>query len=180
MLESLFTNVFGKPKNKSSTRNSQDSSANGPSSSNNQQLPGSNQMTGPFSASAMQMPQPPNLPYPIVPPGHQNTDGSSSFYPPLPFSKPPAMPEPYNNASGYNHQPFNYPTGTLTNQQTSPLDSVPFEFRFSSSNSSDLVSLDQLFKKVKDAANVVERADAYLQSGQSDYDFKVEQSVINQ
>lgn len=179
MLESLFTNVFGKPKSKSTTRNSQDNSAGGPSSSNNQQLPGQSQMTGPFSASAMQMPQPPNLPYPIVPPSHQNTDGSSSFYPPLPFSKPPTMPAPYNAGSSHN-QPFSYPTGTLTNQQTSPLDSVPFEFRFSSSNSSDLVSLDQLFKKVKDASNVVERADAYLRSGQSDYDFKVEQSVINQ
>ena len=62
----------------------------------------------------------------------------------------------------------------------SPLDSVPFEAKLTLSNSTDLVSLDQLFKEIKKAADVVDRADAYLRSNQSDYDFKIEQGLIYQ
>lgn len=63
-------------------------------------------------------------------------------------------------------------------RQVSPLDQVPFEAKLSLNNSTNLVSLDQLFREIKKAAEVVDRADAYLRSNQSDYDFKIEQNLI--
>ena len=77
--------------------------------------------------------------------------------------------------------PFNYPATTLAAaNRSSPLDSVPFEARLTLNNSTNLVSLDNLFKEIKKAADVVDRADAYLRSNQSDYDFKIEQGLIYQ
>lgn len=88
------------------------------------------------------------------------------------------MPGAYGSGSGA-QQPHNYPTGTLA-AQISPLDSVPFEAKLTLNNSTNLVSLDQLFKEIKQASEVVDRADAYLKSSQSDYDFKTEQGLISQ
>lgn len=174
MLEDLFTNVFGRPKNKTSNRQG-DSSAG--------QASGLPQMTGPFSTTVSQMPQPPNLPYPVAPYPSLNpsSPANSALYPNLPFSQPPAAPGPYGApiAGGGATQPYNYPTGTLA-AQVSPLDSVPFEIKISLGNSTNLVTLDQLFKDIKKAADVVDRADAYLRSRQSDYDFKTEQGLIYQ
>lgn len=163
MLESLFTNVFGRPKNKSSNRGNPQ---NEPSSGN---PAGPNaQMTGPFSASVPQMPQPTNLPYPIAPypAGSGSDQAPAHYYPPLPFSQPPSLPHAY--------QPQNYPTGTLA-AQVSPLDSVPFE-----ANYTNLTGLSKIFTEIKQAADVVDRADSYLKSSQSDYDFKTEQGLIYQ
>lgn len=168
MLENLFTNVFGRPKNKSTSNRQNDST--GPSLG--QTSGSSSQMTGPFSATTnVQMPQPPNLPYPAAPyPSFNSAQANSALYPSLPFSQPPAAP-------GGSHQPYSYPTATLV-AHNSPLDSVPFEVKFSLSNSTNMVSLDQLFKDIKQAADVVDHADAYLRSSQSDYDFKTEQGLI--
>lgn len=90
------------------------------------------------------------------------------------------MPTPYGGAypGGGGSSSSNY--GTLISRQTSPLDSVPFEAKLTLNNSTNLVSLDQLFKDIKKAADVVERADTYLKSSQSDYDFKIEQGLIYQ
>lgn len=169
MLENLFTNVFGRAKSKGSGRNSQ-SDAPG-------QVPGTNQTTGPFSMSTPQMPQPPSLPYPPAPypPTGQNHP-SPSYYPSLPFSQPPSMPTPY--AGGHNHPDSSNIYGTLVNNHMSPLESVPFEAKLTLNNSKNLVSLDQLFNEIKKAADVVERADTYLRSNQSDYDFKTEHGII--
>lgn len=71
----------------------------------------------------------------------------------------------------------NYGTLSITNQVT-PLDSVPFEAKLTLNNSTNLVSLDQLFKEIKKAADIVDRADTYLRSSESDYDFKIEQGLI--
>lgn len=171
MLENLFTNVFGRPKNRTSgsARGSSQNDPTGPG-----QPSGSAQMTGPFSMSAPQMPQPPNLPYPVATPYPSNPP-ASPYYPSLPFSQPPSLPGPYGGANA--QQPSNY--GTLPSQ-VSPLDSVPFEARLTINNSTNLVSLDQLFKEIKKTADVVDRADAYLRSSQSDYDFKTEQNLIYQ
>lgn len=172
MLENLFTNVFGRPKNKVSNRQSNDSSAG--------QNSGPPQMTGPFSTSVPQMPQPPHFSYPAAPyPSSNPSSANPALYPSLPFSQHPAAPGPYGVPAGGSNQPYNYPTGTLA-AQASPLDSVPFEIKFSLGNSTNLVTLDQLFKDIKVAADVVDRADAYLRSGQSDYDFKTEQGLIYQ
>jgi hypothetical protein len=167
MLENLFTNVFGRSKSKSgSGRNSQSDTPG--------QTPGSSQMTGPFS-SMPQMPQPPNLAYPAAPyPPFGQPNPASSYYPSLPFSQPPSMPAPY----GGNNDPSNI-YGTLANHH-SPLDSVPFEAKLTLNNSTNLVSLDQLFKEIKKTAEVVERADTYLRSNQSDYNFKTEQGILYQ
>lgn len=175
MLENLFTNVFGRPKNKSSGRNSQHDPT---SSSGPQANSGASHMTGPFSTSAPQMPQPPNLPYPVAPyPGGTN---QPNYYPSLPYAQPPSMPGSYGSGPTANSaQPHGYPTGTLATQ-ISPLDSVPFEARLTLTNSSNLVSLDQLFKEIKQATDVVDRADAYLKSSHSDYNFKTEQGLIYQ
>lgn len=81
------------------------------------------------------------------------------------------MPQAYGGASNSSY-------GTLVHKQQSPLDSVPFEAKLTLNNSTNLVSLDQLFKDIKKAADVVERADTYLKSSQSDYDFKIEQNLI--
>lgn len=171
MLENLFTNVFGRPKNKPSGRNLQHDSAG---TSLDPSAAGSAQMTGPFSAQVPQMPQPPNLPYPPAPyPSNVGSlSNSTAYYPSLPFSQPPPLPGTYgsNSSNQYN---------TMA-AQVSPLDSVPFEAKLTLSNSTDLVSLDQLFKEIKKAADVVDRADAYLRSNQSDYDFKIEQGLIYQ
>lgn len=168
MLENLFTNVFGRSKSKGSGRSSQGDASGQP--------PGSGQMPAPFSMSTPQMPQPPNLPYPPAPyPGSNNQQ--PSYYPSLPFSQPPSMPTPYGG--GHSMSPgANY--GTLAPSQISPLDSVPFEAKLTLNNSTNLVSLDQLFKEIKKAGDVVDRADAYLRSNQSDYDFKIEQGLIYQ
>lgn len=157
----MLENLFGRPKNKSSgSRNSQGPATSTPSSS-------SAQMTGPFVISAPQMPQPPNLPYPAAPyPG--DPSASTTYYPSLPFSLPPQMPSGYKTMH------------TTSTSAVSPLDSVPFEAKLTLSNSTNLVSLDQLFKEIKKAAEVVDRADAYLRSSQSDYDFKTEQTLIFQ
>lgn len=178
MLENLFTNVFGRPKSKSSTnRGSQNDPASGASASH---LPTSaGPMTGPFSVSTPQMPQPPNLPYPVAPyPTGPNANiGSTHYYPSLPFSQPPSLP------GGYAPPPLhpNYPTGTLApSAQVTPLDSVPFEAKLTLNNSTNLVSLDELFKDIKRAADIVDRADAYLRSSQSDYNFKTESTLIFQ
>lgn len=177
MLENIFTNVFGRSKSKSSGRNSQHE----PTSSGHQANPGASQMTGPFSTSAPQMPQPPNLPYPVAPyPGSLNhPQPTANYYPSLePYNKPPSMPGAYGSGSTANSaQPHSY--GTLASQ-FSPLDSVPFEAKLNLTNSTNLVSLDQLFQEIKQAAEVVDRADAYLKSSQSDYDFKTEQGLICQ
>jgi len=146
MLENLFNNVFGRPKSKASSRNSQ----NEPS------------MSGPFSTTIPQMPQPPSMPNPPAP--YPTSIGQ--FYPSLPFSQPPSMPSAY--------------TGTLIAKQASPLDSVPFEARLSLNESTNLLSLDQIFRDIKKATDVVERADSYLKSDQSDYNFKIEQALIYQ
>lgn len=173
MLENLFTNVFGRPKNKTSNRQN-DSSAG--------QASGQPQMTGPFSTTVTQMPQPPNIPYPAAPyPSLSPSSANPALYPNLPFSHQPALPGPYGSpsAGGGSTQPYNYPTSTLA-AQVSPLDSVPFEIKLSLGNSTNLVTLDQLFKDIKKAADVVDRADAYLRSSQSDYDFKTEQGLMYQ
>lgn len=173
MLESIFTNVFGRPKNKTHRSSQQHDSIGG------QPLnPASGTMTGPFSTSAPQMPQPPSLPYPPASPypGPQAT--ASHYYPsiqPLPFSAPPlpttpgsSQPNPYNN---------NY--GTMANKFCW-VDQVPFEAKLTINSSNTLVSLDQLFKEIKRTTDIVDRADAYLRSSQSDYDFKVEQGLVQQ
>lgn len=172
MLENLFTNVFGRPKGRSSSgRNSQHDQT--PTTHSAGPMPP--HMTGPFSMSAPQMPQPSNLPYPPAPyPQVPYPAGGPdrSIYPSLPFSQPFGA----SNAPGPS-----YPTGTLaTSNQISPLDSVPFEAKLTLNNSTNLVSLDQLFKEIKKAADVVDRADAYLRSNQSDYDFRTEQGLISQ
>lgn len=172
MLESLFTNVFGRPKNKSSSRNSQGDASN---------VPNSNQMTGPFSMSTPQMPQPPSSMYPPAPyppAGSSSIDQPASYYPSLPFSQPPAMPQPYGGShpSGMPSNPY----GTIVSKQWNPLDSVPFEAKLSLDSSSNFVSLDQLFKDIKRAADAVERADTYLKSNQSDYRFETERELILQ
>lgn len=174
MLENLFTNVFGRPKNKSGGRNSQHDSTG----TSTGQAAGSAQMTGPFSMSTPQMPQPSSLPYPIAPYPSNPSPLPTAYYPSLPFSQPPALPGAYSSVAP--NQPYNYPTGTLLASQISPLDSVPFEARLTLNNSSNLVSLDHLFKEIKKAADVVDQADAYLKSSQSDYDFKTEQGLIYQ
>lgn len=175
MLENLFTNVFGRPKG----RNSSSKSSQHDSATSTPPGQSSSQMTGAFSMPVPQMPQPPSLPYPPAPyPVGGQSQGSSSYYPSLPFSQPPSMPAPY--ASPNSPGPHNYPTGTLVSNQISPLDSVPFEAKLTLNNSTNLVSLDQLFKEIKKAADVVDRADAYLRSNQSDYDFRIEQGLISQ
>lgn len=172
MLENLFTNVFGKPKNKSSGRPSQPDLSSGATTST---------MTGPFSVSTPQlpqMPQPPSLPYPAAAPYPPIPDHSAN-YPSLPFSQPmPSLPDSYQRKQ----QPHEYPTGTLaaSANHLSPLDSVPFEMKLSLNDSSNHVTLDQLFRDIKKAADVVDRADAYLRSDQSDYNFRTEQSLISQ
>lgn len=168
MLENLFTNVFGRSKSKGSGRNSQSDTPG--------QMTGSSQMNGPFSMSTPQMPQPSSLPYPPAPyPAQgQSYPSASSYYPSLPFSNTPSMPTPYGGAAQDNIY------GTLVTNHNSPLDSVPFEAQLTLNNSTNLVSLDQLFKEIKKAADVVERADTYLRSNQSDYDFKTEQGILNQ
>lgn len=170
MLENLFTNVFGRSKNKSgSGRNSQSDTPG--------QMPSSNQVPGPFSMSP-QMPQPANLPYPPAPyPAYgQQNHPTPSYYPSLPFSQPPSMPTPY----GGNHEPSpSNMYGTLANHH-SPLDSVPFEAKLTLNNSKNLVNLDQLFREIKKTAEVVDRADTYLRSNQSDYNFTTEQSILSQ
>ena len=91
------------------------------------------------------------------------------------------MPNPYGGPSGGGpSSPHNYSTGTLVSNQISPLDSVPFEAKLTLNNSTNLVSLDQLFRDIKKAADVVDRADTYLRSNQSDYDFKTEQGLLYQ
>lgn len=174
MLENLFTNVFGRPKNRSSNRHPQHDQTGTSSAS---------QMSGPFSASTPQMPQAPNLPYPIAPYPPPSASGpaptASTYYPSLPFSQP-SLPGAYASspaAPSSSGQPFNYPTSTLPNQ-ISPLDSVPFEAKLTLNSSTTLVSLDQLFNEIKKASDVVDRADAYLRSSQSDYDFKIEQGLL--
>lgn len=170
MLENLFTNVFGRPKNKSSSRHSQNDAGN---------IPSASQMTGPFSVSTPQMPQAPNLPYPIAPYPPSNINGPQPFYPSLPFSQP-SLPGAYASGPAVATppgQPFNYPSHTLSNQ-ISPLDSVPFEAKLTLNSSTTLVSLDQLFQDIKKSSDVIDRAEAYLRSSQSDYDFKTEQGLL--
>ena len=183
MLENLFTNVFGRPKNKSSVRNSQQDPNN--TSTTGLQPAGSAQMTGPFSSSMPQMPQPSTLPYPPAAPYSSHNIGPtptpSTYYPSLPFSQPPPLPGGYGAHHGPpdgNPRPHHYPTGTLSSN-VSPLDSVPFEARLTLNNSTNLVSLDQLFKEIKKSAEVVDRVDAYLRSNQSDYDFKTELGLMH-
>ena len=171
MLENLFSNVFGRTKNKPSGRNSQSDASSG----------NHGQMTGPFSMPTPQMPQPPNSLYPATPyPLHEghSTNQPPSFYPRLPFQQPSSMPTSYGSGSGGGTANSHY--GTLVHKQLSPLDSVPFEAKLTLNNSTNLVSLDQLFKEIKQAADVVERADEYLKSAQSDYDFRIEQNLIHQ
>lgn len=57
---------------------------------------------------------------------------------------------------------------------------MPFEAKLTINSSNTLVSLDQLFKEIKRTTDIVDRADAYLRSSQSDYDFKVEQGLVQQ
>lgn len=176
MLENLFTNVFGRPKSKTSNKNTPNDQAG----ISNQ--PSGSDMTGPFSMSPPQMPQPANLPYPAAPyPPAGPTPTANTYYPSLPFCQPPSLPASHGiNSIGGSSQPFSYPTGTLAPSQVSPLDSVPFEAKLTLTNSTNLVSLDHLFKEIKKAADVVDRADVYLRSSQSDYDFKIEQGLIYQ
>lgn len=161
VLDNLLTTVFGRSKGKStnggSGRNSQDggTSSSGPSS-----------MTGPFYTPIAQMPQPPSLPYPVAPyPATAQT--ANSVYPSLPFDQPPMplMP-PTSNTLKHDHTHF------------SPLESVPFEVQLTMTRSTNLVTLDSLFKDMKQAIEKVDRADAYLRSRESYYDFKTEQGPM--
>lgn len=172
MLENLFTNVFGRAKSKGSGRTSQSDVPNQP--------PGSGPIGGPYSMSTPHMPQPPNLPYPPAPYPGANNQQPSSYYPSLPFSQPPSMPTPYGGSGpGGSVSPGSH-YGTIAPSQVSPLDSVPFEAKLTLNNSTNLVSLDQVFKEIKKASDVVERADTYLRSNQSVYDFKTEQGLMFQ
>lgn len=62
-------------------------------------------------------------------------------------------------------------------EHVSPLDYVPFEAKLTLNNSTNLITLDQLFREINKAAEVVERVDVYLRSSHSDYDFKTEQTL---
>lgn len=169
MFENLL-NVFGKSKQKSNGgRAPNDLNSTLPNQ------PGTSQMTGPFSSSTPQMPQPPNLPYPPAPypPNHS----SSQMYPPLPFSQP-SMPSS-SSAQPDSWQQSSYST-IAHNNHYSPLDSVPFEAALPKGTTTNLVSLDKLFKDSRQAIDKVNRTESYLRSKESDYDFKVEQGLIYQ
>lgn len=173
MLENILTNVFGRSKSKTSSnsvRNPQDMGS--ASSTQNPAVP---EMTGPFS---VQMPQPPSLPYPPPAPyPPYSSNQNAAMYPALPFSQPALPVAGGQQADGWPNS--QYSTIGHSNHY-SPLDSVPFEARFSSSKSSNLSSLDQLFKELRQTIDKVDRADTYLRSKGSDYDFKVEQGLIYQ
>ena len=172
MFENIFSNVFGKPRGRSSR--------SGPNDSPNQTSHGSSPMTGPFSSAYPQMPQMPQLPNSPYPPAPypMGAQTSTSIYPSLPFSQNPSMPMPGGPNSPNHHS---YPSGTMArSNQVSPIDSVPFGVQLSLNNSTNFANLDQLFKEIKKAADIVDRADTYLRSNQSDYDFKIEQGLINQ
>lgn len=159
VLDNLLTTVFGrskgKPSNSGSGRNSQDGSSSGPSS-----------MTGPFYTPTTQMPQPPSLPYPVAP--YPATDQTAnSVYPSLPFDQPPMPPMPPTPSTlKHDHTNFN------------PLESVPFEVQLNMTRSTNIVTLDSVFKDMKQAIEKVDRADAYLKSRDSYYDFKTEQGPM--
>lgn len=132
-------------------------------------------MTGPFSSSTPQMPQPPNLPYPAAP--YPILPPPVAHYPSLPFSQP-TLP----GVEDHQSDPWSTNTHSTISRsnQFSPLDSVPFEARFSIDKSTNLTNIDQLFKEMKQNFEKIDRADAYLRSKESDYDFKVEQGLIYQ
>lgn len=164
MLDNLFTSVFGRSKGRtsgSSSRGSQDAGSSQPSS-------GPSSMTGPFSTSMIpQMPQPPSLPYPVAPyPATAQT--ANSYYPSLPFSQPPSLPP---KSTGHI---------SSTSNQFNPLDSVPFEAKLSNSKTVNLAQMDTLFKEMRQEIEKVDRADHYLRSRESDYDFRTEQGLMYQ
>lgn len=156
MLENIFVNVFGRSKSSKNSKNQ---------AQTNQQQSTAAGMMGPFSGPSM--PQPPALPYP--PPAPYP---ASSFYPQLPFS------QHTDDASALNDPTNNYQRGSMPNNHVAPLDSVPFETNLTLGSSSNLTSLDNLFKDIKQSADIVDQVDNYLKSNQSEYDFKVERGFL--